>query len=74
MMQREGFRADLACHLAVVSRAGFYRDEQRRAPREAEYPPSGLAGERATALRQATFEPFSVWYRMILRRFGGSRG
>jgi sterol desaturase/sphingolipid hydroxylase (fatty acid hydroxylase superfamily) len=43
-------------------------------PREAEYPPSGLAGERATALRQATFEPFSAWHRMILRRFGSSRG
>lgn len=36
MMQLEGFRADHACELAHVSRAGFYRHYQEHQPRQAD--------------------------------------
>jgi len=36
MMQLEGFRADHACHLAQVSRAGFYRHYLEHEPRRAD--------------------------------------
>lgn len=36
MMQLEGFRADHACEIARVSRAGFYRHFQEHEPRQAD--------------------------------------
>ncbi|HYM76264.1 MAG TPA: IS3 family transposase [Candidatus Dormibacteraeota bacterium] len=36
MMQREGFRADHACEIAHISRAGFYRHYEEHEPRQAD--------------------------------------
>jgi transposase InsO family protein len=36
MMQLEGFRADCACEMAHVSRAGFYRHYEEHEPRQAD--------------------------------------
>ena len=36
MMPLEGFRADHACQIAQVSRAGFYRHYAEHEPREAD--------------------------------------
>jgi putative transposase len=58
MMQREGFSIMEACHIAGVSRAGFYRDYAEHEPRQAET-------ELRDAIQRIVLENRCLGYRRV---------
>jgi transposase InsO family protein len=58
MMQLEGFRAEHACAVARVSRAGFYRHYQEHEPRQADV-------ELRDAIQKIALENRCYGYRRI---------